>query len=320
MQRAELISHRLKLQQMKTLLAVAKYGSMAKAAKQFSMSQSVVSKTIADLEDTLGVRLFDRNTQGIEPTIYGQAFLKRCTAIFGDLRASVDEIEFLADPGSGELRIGSTEPQAGGLVATIIKRLYREYPRIDFRIEIADMETLVGRDLPERRIDLAIGLLPTPSLDENLEATVLFYDRLCVVVDRQSRWARRRKVSLAELASEPWCASPIESALVSRLISAFRAGGLEGPRISVATTSSQLNNSLLANGRFLWACSEAFLYFNAKRLSLKMLPIQLPAEPFTVAVVTLKNRTISPVARLFIDCAYEVVKPLTDGRTGLAGR
>jgi DNA-binding transcriptional LysR family regulator len=315
-QRSELISHRLKLQQMKVFLAVAKCGSMAKAAKQLSMSQSVMSKSIGDLEETLGIRLFDRNTQGIEPTRYGEAFLKRCTAIFGDLRASVNEIESLADPGSGELRIGSTEPQ-GGLVASVIERLYRKYPRINFRIDIADMATLIDRDLADRHIDLAIGLLPTPSLNEALEGTVLFYDRLCVVASTQSRWARRRKVSLAELSSEPWCTSPVESPLVSRLISAFHADGLEAPRISVATTSSQLNNSLLATGRFVWACGESFIYFNAKRLSLKMVPIQLPADPFTIAIVTLKGRTISPVARLFIECACEVVKPLRKSQSWL---
>src|SRR5215475_11689872 len=110
MNETELVEQRLKLQHLKVVMAVAEWGSMAKAAKRLTISQPVVSKVIADLEDVLGVQLFDRSPQGVEPTPYGQALLKRSIAIFDDLRTSVEEIKFLADPTSGELRIGSTEP------------------------------------------------------------------------------------------------------------------------------------------------------------------------------------------------------------------
>jgi DNA-binding transcriptional LysR family regulator len=69
----------------------------------------VVSKTIAHLEPTLGVRLLDWTPHGVEPTIYGKALLKRSLSAFDELRQSVKEIEFLADPGTGELRVGFGE-------------------------------------------------------------------------------------------------------------------------------------------------------------------------------------------------------------------
>ena len=74
------------------------------------------------------MRLFDRSPQSVEPTLYGRALLKRSLTIFDDLRTSANEIEYLADPTTGELRIGVTEPQAA-LVAAIIKRMSREHPR-----------------------------------------------------------------------------------------------------------------------------------------------------------------------------------------------
>ena len=116
------------IQQLNVLLAVAETGSMAKAAKQLAISQPVVSRAIADLESTFGVRLFDRSPQSVEPTLYGRALLKRSLTVFDDLRASANEIEYFADPTTGELRIGVTEPQAA-LVAAIIKRMSREHPR-----------------------------------------------------------------------------------------------------------------------------------------------------------------------------------------------
>lgn len=62
----------------------------------------------------MGVRLFDRSAQGVEPTRYGRALLKRSIAIFDDLKSSVDEIKFLADPTGGELRVGGTEAMLAG--------------------------------------------------------------------------------------------------------------------------------------------------------------------------------------------------------------
>src|SRR5436309_2710085 len=120
MTRAQQITRRLKLRHLNVVVAVAEWGSMAKAAEHLAITQPVISKAVADLESTLGVRLFDRTSQGVVPTLYGHALLKRSVALFNDLRTSVDELHFLADPSAGEVRIGSTEPMAAGLLTAII--------------------------------------------------------------------------------------------------------------------------------------------------------------------------------------------------------
>jgi DNA-binding transcriptional LysR family regulator len=308
MVQAELVGHRMKLQQLKVVIAVAEWGSMAKAAKHLAISQPVVSKVIADLEDLLGVRLFDRSPQGVEPTPYGRALLKRSITIFDDLRTSVDEIKFMADPTAGELRLGSTEPMLAGLGVAVMERLWRQYPRIDFRVVEADSATLLNRDLPDRRIELALVPLVAPAIGDGLEATILFQDRLRLVVGAKSRWARRRKVTLADLIDEPWCLA--SSSVGSLVADAVRASGLAMPRVAVTTTTAHLLFQLLETGRYVGHFGDGLLHFYADRFALKRLPIELPVEPFAVAIVALKNRTISPVAQLFIDCAREVAKPL----------
>src|SRR5258705_4515272 len=125
MHRAAHISRGLKLRHLNVLLAVAQWGNMARAAEHLAISQPTVSKAIADLENTLGVRLLDRRPRGLELTLYGRAFLKRSIAIFNDLGTSVTELESLADPTAGELRIGTTVAMAAGLVYTIVDRLSR---------------------------------------------------------------------------------------------------------------------------------------------------------------------------------------------------
>src|SRR3954451_11340787 len=124
------VSQRLKLRDLRLLLAVVEWGSMAKAAAQLNLTQSGVSKAIADMEHTLGVRLFDRTSQGVEPTLYGSTLRKWGNAIFVDLRQGIKEIEYLADPTTGELRIGCTEAMTAGFVSAVIDDLTRQYPRL----------------------------------------------------------------------------------------------------------------------------------------------------------------------------------------------
>jgi DNA-binding transcriptional LysR family regulator len=323
MMQTELIGHRLKLQHLKIVMVVAEWGSMQKAAKHLAISQPVVSKTIAGLEDVLGVRLFDRSSQGVEPTPYGRALLKRSIAVFDDLRTGVDEIKFLADPTAGELRIGSTEPLLAGLGVAVMERLWRRHPRINFRVVEADSSALLTRELPERRIDLAlVPLVSASKISEEQEATILFEDHLRAVVGMKSPWAHRRRVTLAELVDEPWCLA--SSAVGSLMADAFRASGLKMPRIAVTTTTVHLLFQLLESGRFVGHFGDRLLHFYADRFALKRLPIELPIQPFAVAIVTMKNRTISPVAQLFIDTAREVATPLVKrhlagSRTGEKG-
>lgn len=312
------LGRRLKLQHLSVATAVAQWGSMGKAAKQLAVSQPVVSKAIAELEHLLGVRLFDRSPQGVEPTLYCRALLKRSAGIFDDVRASIDEVRFLADPEAGELRIGSTEPLLAGIVTAAMERLWRDHPGIALRAVQADSATLINRELFERRIELAVIPVLKLPVRADLDAITLYHDSWHVVAGAKSRWARRKKIALAELIDEPWCATPLETAIGSLLIDAFRAKGLATPRLTVSSVlSPSVVARLLENGRMVAVMSDSLLnFFYAKRLPLVRLPVKLASPAFAIAIVTVKGRTISPVAQLFIACAKEVAAGLNRRRAG----
>ena len=112
--------NRLKLHELQVLLAVAQAGSMAKAAVQLAISEPAVSRSISDIEHTLGVSLFDRSSKGVEPTPYGRALIKRGVAVFDELRQGMREIETIKDPTIGEVHIGATSTIAEvGIVAAV---------------------------------------------------------------------------------------------------------------------------------------------------------------------------------------------------------
>src|SRR4051812_44425036 len=107
---ADRIGRRVKLRDLHILMEVVQCGSMVKAANHLGVSTPVVSKTISDVEHTLGVPLLDRGPNGIVPTLYGRALIKRGVTVFDELRQGIEDIEHLSDPASGEVRVGSTDP------------------------------------------------------------------------------------------------------------------------------------------------------------------------------------------------------------------
>src|SRR6201989_2316476 len=134
MQMSDRIGRRMKLQDLHVLMTVVQAGSMGKAAQRLNTTQPNVSRSIAELEHAFGVRLLDRHRQGVEPTEYGRALLDCGAAVFDDLRQGVKSIEFLADPGAGEVRIGSSTFVAETFICAVVRRLCQRWPRIVFRL------------------------------------------------------------------------------------------------------------------------------------------------------------------------------------------
>ena len=141
------IGRRLHLRDLHILLTVAQSGTMVRAAHELSMSQPAISKAIAALEHTLGVRLLDRTPQGVKPTRYGLALLRRGAAVFDELRQGVGEIEYLSEQGVGELRIGYGEPIAITLVTAVVTTLISKHPRLICHLRQANTIALDFRGL-----------------------------------------------------------------------------------------------------------------------------------------------------------------------------
>ena len=294
------LGRRLKLRDLHILATVVRWGSMAKAAAQLSMSQPAVSESVANLEAALRVRLLDRGARGVAPTIYARALLDHVDVVFDELGRAVEAIEFLSDPDAGEVRVAAGDTFASGLLPAAIDRLQRAHPRIAVRVVQASLETLELRELRERRVDLALARVPRDFAHDDLDVEILFEDPHRVVVGEGSPWAKRRKIALRDLAGEPWlfAANQVIRDLVAE---AFRLQGLEAPPESVTASSILLRNHLLATGRFVTILPDSVLRYNGERWGMKALPIDLGVAPRCAAAVTLRTRTLAPVGEVFLE-------------------
>ena len=314
MQWNDRIGRRIKLRDLHILLAVAQAGSMSRAADRLAISHPVVSKTITDLEHTLGVRLLDRTPQGTEPTSYGRALLGCGTVVFDELRRGVQEIAFLSDPAAGELRLGSAAPYVEGLVPAVIARLAERYPRIKFQVTGTDAVTLCAM-LRDRKLDFVVGRVPGAVFGEDLSSEFLFDDGLHVVASAKSPWARRRRLDLAELCDEPWLMPESDNIAMELIVEGFHSAGLTPPAPQVVSNSIPLRLRLIETGRFLGILPNSTLRFVTGRLQLKVLPLQLRISTPPAVAIFLKHRTPNPIARLFVDELRALVKPPMKGRS-----
>jgi DNA-binding transcriptional LysR family regulator len=308
----ERIERRVKLHDLRVLMSVVEKGSMAKAAESLATSQPAISRAIADLEYSLGVCLLDRGPRGAVPTPYGDALVKRGIAIFDELKQGVQDIEFLADPTAGEVRIAAAIGWGAGFVATVIDQLARRYPRVVCHLTVCD-PPLTTLALERRDVDLVVSRVVMPLAEDHLQAEVLFADSVFVIAARANPWTRRRRLRLDDLINEPWALPPPDNLAHRWASDAFRAAGLDLPPPAMVTTTGVARIALVAKGRFLTIASETVLRFGGWESAIGVLPIDL-ATAGAVGIITLKNRTLTPVAQLFIDCAREVGKPMAVSR------
>lgn len=318
MQDIERARRRVKLRDLHILLVVAQRGSMAKAAAELAMSQPAVSRAVADMELALGVRLFDRCRSGIEPTAYGHALVRRGVSIFDELTQGLEELAFLADPTVGELRIGSSENIAAGLLPVAIDRFTQQHPGIRINVAQTVLSNLRYRELRERSIDLLLGWTPTPFDETDLAVEPLLDDPRVVVAGRKSKWARASGLQLADLARERWVLPPPDTFPGTAVADMFRDGGIQAPDAPITTLSLHLCCRLAATGRFVAVLPASVARFAGGDLGLKILPVRLPRTAVvSAAVVTLKGRTLAPPAEMFIACIREVAR-MTANQAGLA--
>ena len=304
------IGHRLRLRDLQILMAVARHGSMNKAARELRLSQPAVSGIITSLEHAIGERLLDRDNQGVEPTRYGKALLKRSLVIFDELKQGIREIEHLADPTDGELRIGCVDSIASTMLPRVIETFSERYPQVVLHVDRILTTDVDLMKLRGRSLDLALVRYYAPFAPDSgdLDIETLLEDYPVVVCGRRNRLAERSRIRLEDLANERWILTP-DSASRFILTDAFRRAGLEPPNVSLYTFSVELRTRLVSTGRYIAAFARSVIQPETER-SLRILPIAFGPRPWPLALITLKRRTLNPVAQRFIEHLRDCTKSM----------
>jgi DNA-binding transcriptional LysR family regulator len=264
-----------------------------------------VSGVIADLEHAFGVPLFDRSHAGVEPTVYGRALLRRGLAAFDELKLGVRDIEFLADPARGEVRIGCPDSIAGAILAPLAWNLCRDYPGITLAVEPFPKPSSDVPQLRARELDVVLLRWTKRHAEDpfagDFNVEILFEDEIVIAASANSRWARRSELALTDLQDAQWVGVSPHTLTTKLTEQSFGAADLPVPKMRVVTFSVQLRAHLLATGDYVSPMPKSMLRLNPECQGLKALPIRLPHANFPVAILTLKARTLPAAAALFLE-------------------
>jgi DNA-binding transcriptional LysR family regulator len=294
------LTRRLRVRDLQMVEIIARRGSMARAAEDLRLSQPAISKAIADLEQDLGVLVFDRTTRGVQLTDSGQVLLRRGRAILDELRHGLEEIENIADPTAGLVRVGVGLAQSL-FISSVIDRISRRYPRIKFSVVMGDPLGLI-RELRDRELDFVICRAEMGAREPDLAAEVLFRDRIEVVVAPSHPLARRRKLALADLMEERWALAPADTYLGGLVRRAFQAES--------TTSSLQLRFELMETGGFVTLASRSMVIHPTRRGRIKALPVAFVDDAGPMGAVTAKGRQLTNASALVLEEARSIARAI----------
>lgn len=290
----------MKLIQLRHLIAVAEAGSVRRAAKALFLSQSSVTKSIHQLEESLGVELLHRHAHGVSPTAAGRALIARAKAVEAELRAARNDIDTIQGARGGEIRLGVSPAVASSLLPQAILSFKRHRPKVCFHIEEGVYPDVLAA-VRTGDLDFVVCLLPEHPRDEELAHELLLRDRLTPAVRAEHPLARRRH-KLTELAQADWIIYGRERTGRDVFDGMFIGAGLEPPAGTIESTSFACSLMLVQRSDcIMMVPRQLFASQSPLRWGLVPLTIDSPTPEWNVAVFYRAQYELSPVCRAFLE-------------------
>jgi DNA-binding transcriptional LysR family regulator len=296
-----LLDGRLKLRHLRLVDALSEHGSIVGAAAHLRVTQPVLTRALRDLEEILGVELYERGPRGVTPTIYGTAFTEHARAVLAQLTQAGRHVAELADAGLGTVTVGTHLAGSNLLLPRAIARMKAERPNVTVIIREGTPEALLA-DLEAGRVDFVVGRLTGP-VRRPLRQRRLYDEPVRLVVRRRHPATRLRAPALADLIDYPWALPGTETALRRELEQVFLRADLPLPANRIECTSILTLRNLLAETDTIAALPMLIV---AGDTALAPLPVSLEPMSHTVGVTRPAGRPIGPSARALLDYLDDV--------------
>lgn len=187
------------LVQLEYVIAVDTYRSFVAAAEKCHVTQPTLSMQVQKLEESLGVKIFDRSRQPVVPTEVGAKIIKQARVILMESQKINEILQEKKGEISGELRVGVIPTIAPYLLPDVITRFLKKYPKIELQIWEYTTERLV-EELKRGALDC--GILSTPLMDSAIQESVLFYETFVAYLSEQSPLIGKKVISVDDMAQE----------------------------------------------------------------------------------------------------------------------
>jgi LysR family transcriptional regulator, regulator of abg operon len=300
----------MELRQLRHFIEIVRASSFGQAAERLHITQPALSKSIRNLERTLGVQLLERHPSGVSPTEYGTLFLDYATLVTTELERAVEELNELRGRGKGVVRVGAGATLMQYLLPQAVRAFVEGDATGSVTFQQGLRDDLIAR-LRRGEIDVVVSSVNPDHVDDDLRQELIFNDRIAVVASATHPLVARDNVTLAQLAPYRWVLPDQSEAESDRLTYAFRAAGLAAPACVVRTSSSVFMASVLKDSDYLSYLPAALIDMDPDYAHLRVLALTETIWPRVIVGVTYRRRGVmlAPVRR-FINRLTEVGKSL----------
>ena len=285
-------------------LAAVRHGNLTEAAATLEISQPALSKSIKALEKSIGARLLERGRFGVRPTPYGEALVTRGNMIEAELRNAQSEIDAMKGARRGHVLIGCGPTEANRLLPLAIAKLNRSNPDLRITALYGLNESLMPW-VKQGEVDFALSSVPMQTIDPELTHERLFTESGVVVARVGHPLAKKRNLSMAELARHPWVLPRRREMERRALDDLFLAHGLTIPDAVVETTSTVLMKSMLMQSDFLTFLPRELIYWELQAGQLTTLALSGPTWDRAVGITRRARGSLNVASRVLIEALRE---------------
>jgi len=289
---------RLKLRQLRLLVAVGRQGNIQNAARDLGISQPAATKMIQDLELDFEVKLFSRTNRGVIPTVFGETLIRHGKLIFAQVSNAAQELDDLNEGNSGRVVIGTLLAASTGLLPEAIDNLLTDRPKVAIKITEGTNEVLMP-SLLSGEIDLVVGRLPAHRFRDKITQETLFDDRIQAVVGPQHPLAGKKAVTFEDTTPYGWILPPLETTLRRQVDHFFVSQNQYIPPVSIESVSYLANRALLQARDLIGLMPAEVVAHDVERGNMCDLDWSVPFGWGPVGVSYRSDTSLSPAGHAF---------------------
>ncbi|GAB3246919.1 LysR family transcriptional regulator [Chitinimonas naiadis] len=299
------IKARLKTRQLLLLVGLDEERNIHRTSEVLGMTQPAASKLLKDLEDMLGVQLFERLPRGMKPTWYGEIMIRHARMVLSNLSQAHDEITALKSGLTGQVNLGAIVGVSTALLPRAIARMKQQFPYVQINVQL-DTSNALQPLLQQGRFDILVARLFEEHDKSGLNYELLAEEPVCLAARRGHPLAQGAGLTLRDLMSAAWVLPPSGSVLRHRFDLLFRQQNLEPPRNVIETTALSLTTALLEETDMVTALPVDVVRHYAEHGMLATLPVTLDCKMDAFGIITRRDQLLSPCATAMLRILREV--------------
>ena len=277
-------------------LALYEHGRFSEAANALAITQPALSNSIKVLEQRLGHKLFNRTTQGVEATVYGDAFYRRALIVSNELQQAIDDLQLIDEGNLGSLNIGAG-PSVIDILSQVISRIVADKPNLKLTLNEGHEQTLLA-GLRSGELDIVISTISTDTIEQDLQLEVITHYQTVAIVRKDHPLTKTSKVNWEQLTDYPWVVSDTRLEPLDRQI--YEKFTNKKPPNLIVTNSTEFMRSLVMHSNFVTAMPSIMVAGESYKNELTIVG---PKDGIIRADICIINRTNSyllPIANEFI--------------------